>query len=53
MAMEECISLNVYNYNIVKGHITSYKKPKQEQLHLFNIELPQANIKRNLGEYQI
>jgi len=53
MAMDECISLNVYNYNIIKGHITSYKKPKPEQLHLFNIELPQANIKRDLGDYKI
>jgi transposase len=52
-AMEESITLNVYNYNIVKGHITSYKKPKQEQLNLFNIELPQANIKRDLGDYKI
>ena len=40
MAMEECITLNVYNYNIIKGHITHYKKPKPEQLNLFNIELP-------------
>lgn len=53
MAMEESISLNVYNYNIIKGHITSYNKPKQEQLHLFNIELPQGNIKRDLGDYKI
>jgi len=52
-AMEESITLNVYNYNIIKGHITSYKKPKQEQLHLFNIELPQGNIKRDLGDYKI
>ncbi len=53
MAMEECISLNVYNYNIIKGHITHYKKPKQEQLNLFNIELPKADIKRSLGDYKI
>lgn len=53
MAMEECIGLNVYNYNIIKGHITSYKKPKQEQLNLFNIELPQGNIKRDLGDYKL
>lgn len=53
MAMEECIALNVYNYNIIKGHITHYKKPKQEQLNLFNIELPQGNIKRDLGDYKL
>ncbi|MFP4487631.1 MAG: Mu transposase domain-containing protein [Campylobacterales bacterium] len=52
-AMEESFTLNVYNYNIIKGHITSYKKPKQEQLNLFNIELPQGNIKRDLGDYKI
>ena len=53
MAMDECISLNVYNFNIIKGHITSYKKPKQEQLNLFNIELPRGDIKRDLGDYKI
>lgn len=53
ITMDECISLNVYNYNIIKGHITQNKKPKQEQLNLFNIELPQANIKRDLGDYKI
>mgnify|MGYP005989262331 FL=1 len=53
MAMEESIALNVYNYNIIKGHITHYKKPKQEQLNLFNIELPKADIKRDLGDYKL
>ena len=53
MAMEECITLNVYNYNIIKGHITHNKKPKQEQLNLFNIELPRADIKRDLGDYKL
>jgi len=54
MAMEECIALNVYNYSIIKGHITTANtKPKQEQLNLFNIELPKANIKRDIGEYKL
>jgi hypothetical protein len=53
MAMEESFLLNVYNYNIIKGHITHYKKPKPEQLNLFNIELPKADIKRDLGDYKI
>lgn len=53
MAMEECFTLNVYNYNIIKGHITNYKKLKSEQLNLFNIKLPKADIKRSLGDYKI
>lgn len=53
MAMEESFLLNVYNYNIIKGYITHHNKPRQEQLNLFNIELPQANIKRDLGDYKI
>jgi hypothetical protein len=53
MAMEECIALNVYNFNIIKGHITNHKQIKQEQLNLFNIKLPKENIKRDLGEYRI
>lgn len=53
MAMEECIELNVYNYSIIKGHITHHKKLKKEQLNLFNIELPKANIKRDLGDYKL
>jgi transposase len=53
MAIEESISLNVYNFNIIKGHITQYKKPKPEKLNLLNIELPQANIKRDLGDYKL
>lgn len=52
-AIEESFALNVYNYNIIKGHITSYKKPKQEQLNLFNIELPKGDTKRDLGEYRL
>ncbi len=53
LAMDEAISLNVYSYSIIKGYITHQTKPKTEQLNLFNIELPQANIKRNLGDYKL
>lgn len=53
MAMEECFSLNVYSITIIKGYITHKTKPKNEQLNLFNIKLPIANIKRDLGDYKI
>ena len=53
MAMEEAISLNVYSYSIIKGTITNHKSIKQEELNLFNIKLPQANIKRDLGDYKL
>ena len=53
MAMEESISLNIYSFTIIKGTITHQTKPKNEQLNLFNIKLPQANIKRDLGDYKL
>ena len=53
MAMEECFSLNIYSITIIKGYITHKTKPKNEQLNLFNIKLPIANIKRDLGDYKI
>ena len=53
MAMEECFSLNIYSITIIKGYITQQTKPKNEQLNLFNIKLPTANIKRDLGDYKI
>lgn len=53
IAMEACIELNVYNYSIIKGHITQHKQLKQTQLNLFNIDLPRGNIKRDLGEYKL
>lgn len=53
MAMEEAITLNVYNFLIIKGTITHKTTPKNEQLNLFNIKLPQANIKRDLGDYKL
>ena len=33
--------------------ITNHKSIKQEELNLFNIKLPQANIKRDLGDYKL
>jgi len=53
MAMEEAITLNVYSFSIIKGTITHQTTPKNEQLNLFNIKLPQANIKRDLGDYKL
>jgi hypothetical protein len=53
MAMEECFSLNIYSITIIKGYITQQTKLKNEQLNLFNIKLPTANIKRDLGDYKI
>ncbi len=53
MAMEEAISLNVYSFSIIKGYISHHTKPKAEPLNLFNITLPYANIKRDLGEYKL
>jgi hypothetical protein len=51
--MEEAITLNVYSFSIIKGTITHQTKPKEEQLNLFNITLPKANIKRDLGDYKL
>lgn len=53
MAMEDAISLNIYSYSIIKATITNHKSIKQEELNLFNIKLPQANIKRDLGDYKL
>ena len=53
MAMEESTSLNVYSFSIIKGVISCQTTPKNEQLNLFNIKLPQANIKRDLGDYKL
>lgn len=53
MAMEEAITLNTYSFSIIKGTITHQTKPKEEQLNLFNITLPKANIKRDLGDYKL
>ena len=53
IAMEESISLNVYSFSIIKGVISCQTTPKNEQLNLFNIKLPQANIKRDLGDYKL
>jgi len=53
VAMEECFTLNVYSFAIIKGYITGATKPKKEQLNLFNITLPTKNIKRDLGDYKL
>lgn len=53
MAMDEAITLNTYSYSIIKGYITHQTKLKTEQLNLFNIKLPQSNIKRDLGDYKL
>jgi len=53
MAMEEAITLSVYSFSIIKGTITHKTPLKKEQLNLFNIKLPQENIKRDLGDYKL
>jgi transposase len=53
VAMEECFTLNIFNATIIKGYITKQAKVKEEDINLFNIELPQGRVKRNLEEYKL
>ena len=53
VAMEECFTLNLFNANIIKGYISQTAKLKEDNLNLFNIELPKGDIKRDLGEYKL
>jgi len=51
--MEECFTLNMFNATIIKGYITKQAKVKEEDINLFNIDLPKGKVKRNLQEYKL
>lgn len=52
-AMEECFTYNVFNATVVKGYISALP-PKEEPLpNLFNIDLPEGDVKRDLGAYDL
>lgn len=53
VAMEECFTLNIFNATIIKGTITKQSKLKEEDINLFNINLPEGKVKRNLQEYKL
>lgn len=53
VAMEECFTLNIFNATIIKGYITKQSKVKEEDINLFNINLPKGKVKRNLQEYKL
>lgn len=53
VAMEECFTLNIFNAIIVKGYITKQAKVKEEDISLFNLNLPKGEVKRNLQEYKL
>jgi len=53
VAMEECFTLNMFNATIIKGYITKQAKVKEEDISLFNINLPKGEVKRNLQEYKL
>ena len=53
MAMEECFTLNIFNASIIKGFITKQATIKEEDINLFNIDLPRGDVKRSLKEYKL
>jgi len=53
IAMEECFILNMFNATIIKGYITKQAKVQEEDINLFNIDLPKGKVKRNLQEYTL
>jgi transposase len=53
LAMDECFTLNIFNATIIKGYITKQAKVKEEDINLFNIQLPQGRVKRDLEEYKL
>lgn len=53
VAMDECFTLNIFNATIIKGYITKQAKVKEEDISLFNIQLPQGRVKRDLEEYKL
>ena len=53
MAMEECFTLNVFNASVIKGFITAQAKIKEEDINLFNVDIPKGDVKRSLKEYKL
>lgn len=53
MAMEECFTLNMFNATIIKGTITRQASVKEEDINLFNLNLPKGDIKRDLQDYKL
>ncbi len=53
MAMEECFTLNMFNATIIKGTITQQARVKEEDINLFNVNLPKGDIKRDIQDYKL
>jgi transposase len=53
VAMEECFSLNIFNATIIKGFLTNQAVIKEDDISLFNINLPKGDIKRDLKDYKL
>ena len=51
--MEECFSLNIFNATIIKGFLTNQAVIKEDDISLFNINLPKGDIKRDLKDYKL
>ncbi len=52
-AMDECFTLNMFNATIIKGYITQQAKVRDEDINLFNINLPVGDVKRDLKDYKL
>ena len=53
IAMEECFTLNIFNATIIQGFLTQQAKIKEDDINLFNINLPKGDVKRDLTEYKL
>jgi hypothetical protein len=53
VAMQECFTLKLFNATIIKGYITQQAKVKENEINLFNVDLPKGDVKRNLQEYKL
>ena len=51
--MDECFTLNMFNATIIKGYITKQAKVRDEDINLFNINLPVGDVKRDLKDYKL
>jgi transposase len=52
-AMDECFTLNMFNATIIKGYITMQSKVRDEDINLFNINIPSGDVKRDLKDYKL
>jgi transposase len=53
VAMDECFNLNIFNATIIKGFLTNQAVVKEDDINLFNINLPKGDVKRDLKDYKL